>query len=252
MSAAVPPMPSEAAQPGLSEPLRIINAFIAPSKTFEDIRRNASWWAPFVLSAIIATGFFFTVEKKVGWDAVVRDVVASNSSFQQASPDVQERQLNIMAKGYKYSSEYGAAIFILVFVLLQAVILMVAFNFALEAALPFKTVVSVVLYGSLPYAISNLLGIVSLMVGTGENFYFPNPVASNPAYFMDHTATSKFWYTMATSLDIFTIWVIVLVGMGLALNSARKKVKVSTGIWTVAVLYFLWKLATAALAGLRG
>jgi len=28
----------------LSEGARIVNTFIAPSKTFTDLRRNASWW----------------------------------------------------------------------------------------------------------------------------------------------------------------------------------------------------------------
>src|SRR5262249_17992690 len=115
MSTAVPPMPSPAnGPPGLSEPQRIIDTFIAPSKTFEDIRRNQSWWVPFLLSAIFATCFLATIDKKVGWDNVVKELVSSNATFQQAPPDVQERQLRGMAAGYKYAG-YGAVIFVLVF-----------------------------------------------------------------------------------------------------------------------------------------
>lgn len=252
MSTAIPPMPQEAAEPKLSEPQRIINAFIAPSKTFEDIRRNQSWWVPYLLSAIVATCFFVTVGRKVGWDTVARDVAASTSSFQQASPDLQEKQIRMMSKGYQYGSEYGSVVILLVFVLIEGALLMVAFNFILEAAVPFRTSLAIVFYGSLPLMLSSLLGIVSLLISNGENFNFQNPVASNLAYFLDRSSTSKFWYSVATSFDVFSIWVVILIGMGFAINSDRKRVKVSTGIVTVAVLFFIWKLIAAGAAGLRG
>ena len=51
-AAPVPPTASEPAGPGLSEPQRLINVFIAPRKTFEDLKRNPSWWVPWVIAAV--------------------------------------------------------------------------------------------------------------------------------------------------------------------------------------------------------
>src|SRR5437868_13796677 len=62
--------PPEAPTPALSEAERILDTFVAPSKTFADIRRKASWWAPFVLLAIMAYAMVGTVSAKVGWDQV--------------------------------------------------------------------------------------------------------------------------------------------------------------------------------------
>ena len=46
----ISPSPSSTAvAPPMSEGARIINTFIAPSKTFTDLRRSAAWWAPFLL-----------------------------------------------------------------------------------------------------------------------------------------------------------------------------------------------------------
>ena len=250
MSTAIPSMPTPAPE-GLSEPQRIVNTFVAPSKTFEDIRRNTSWWLPFVLTSILATCLVITIDKKVGWDSVVRDLVASSQSFQQAAPEIQERQLRGMAAGYKYGG-YASAVFILVFGLIEAAILMFVFNFIMEAAVPFKTALAIVFYGGLPFLISTILTIVSLMVGNPENFNFQNPVATNVGYFMDRGSTSKFLYVMASSLDIFVVWVVILLGMGFAMNSERKKLKTSTAIVTVAVLYLIWKLGLASLATIRG
>jgi len=251
MSTAVPPLPAEAAPQGLSEPQRIINTFIAPSKTFEDIHRNQSWWVPFLLTAIVSTCLIFAIDKKVGWDNVVRDLVSSSSSFQQAPPDVQERQLRGMTIGYKYGG-YAASIFILVFALIEAAILMVVFNFMMEASITFKSALAIIFYAGLPNIISAILTIVSILMGNPEGFNLRNPIATNPAYFMDRTGASKFLYAFVSSFDIFAIWVIVLLGMGFAINSQRRKLKTSTAIITIAVLYLIWKLGAASLAALRG
>ncbi|MGC2741826.1 MAG: hypothetical protein WA672_01470, partial [Candidatus Angelobacter sp.] len=60
------PVSPEPGGPGLSEPQRLVNTFIAPSKTFTDIRRNASWWVPFLLISIFSISFFVMIDKKVG------------------------------------------------------------------------------------------------------------------------------------------------------------------------------------------
>ncbi|MGA8541049.1 MAG: hypothetical protein WB566_16220, partial [Terriglobales bacterium] len=59
----------------LSEGQRLINTFIAPSKTFTDLRRNASWWVPFLLIAIVSTSFVYVVDKKVGFSKVVENQI---------------------------------------------------------------------------------------------------------------------------------------------------------------------------------
>ena len=55
----------------LSEVQRLVDVFIAPSKTFTDLRRSAMWWAPFVIIAIIGFLFIYTVDQKVGFRKVV-------------------------------------------------------------------------------------------------------------------------------------------------------------------------------------
>jgi hypothetical protein len=102
----------------------------------------------------------------------------------------------------------------------------------------------VVAYGWLPGLVSGALGIVSLLVGVDpEGFNVKNPVASNPAYFMDPTQ-HQFLYGMASSVDVFAIWMAVLMGIGYASIS---KLKRTTAIIIVLVWHFVWKAAMAAL-----
>jgi small-conductance mechanosensitive channel len=61
---------------------------------------------------------------------------------------------------------------------------------------------------------------------------------------MDPTG-NQFLYGMASALDVFIIWTIVLMGIGFACNS---KVKRSTAIVIVAGWYLLYKLVSSGMA----
>jgi hypothetical protein len=71
-----------------------------------------------------------------------------------------------------------------------------------------------------------------------------NPVATNPAYFMDPVTSNKFLYSMASALDVFVIWSILLIGIGFACNSKMKR---STAIMIVVGWYLIYKLAGATI-----
>lgn len=84
------------------------------------------------------------------------------------------------------------------------------------------------------------MGVVALFVGVDrEGFDVNDPVATNPGYFMD-PASNKFLHGLASALDVFVIWSIVLIGIGFACNSKMRR---STAILIVAAWYFVYKLA---------
>jgi ABC-type uncharacterized transport system permease subunit len=54
----------------LTQVERVVDTFIAPSKTFTDILRSTSWWLPFVLMLIVTVASTITIDKKIGFDRV--------------------------------------------------------------------------------------------------------------------------------------------------------------------------------------
>jgi len=240
-------MPQEAA-PGLSEPQRIVNTFIAPSKTFADIRRNASWWVPWLIGAVLLTSTSLLINKKVDLESMVREQIAARSgpAFESLSKEQQAQQVAFgmrIARITPYLLPVGG----LIFGLIIAVILMAAFNFIHEAAVPYGRSLAIFFYAGLPTIISLILTMITLAVGTNIEDRNPrNLVATNPAYFMDYH-TSKFLYGMVESLDVITIWVIVLVGTGFKINSAKPKLSMGASIGTVASLYLVWRLIASSL-----
>lgn len=247
----LPASPAPTPEPGaLSQGARIVDTFIAPSKTFTDLRRSAAWWAPWILISIFSVVFIYAISRQVGFDQVSKYQVAHSSSAQQFDnlpPDQQAKRLQLSSKiiaGFAYGSPF----LILFYCLIGTVVLWLTFRFALAAETSFGQAYAITMYAWLPGIISAILGTIALFAGTNpEGFDINNPVGTNLGYYLDPETTSKFVRAMASSLDILTIWTLVLVGIGYASTS---KVKRSTAIVVVVVWYLVFKLVASGLASL--
>ena len=100
--AAAPVLPTPTPAPEtapLSEASRIINTFIAPSKTFTDLRRSAAWWAPWILISLFALLFSYAVDRQVTFDQITKNEIArsakASDQFDKLSADRQAQQLRI-------------------------------------------------------------------------------------------------------------------------------------------------------------
>jgi hypothetical protein len=254
MSTAQVPAVPESAVP-LSQGARIVDTFIAPSKTFNDLRRSASWWAPWLLISIVSLIFIYSVGRNVGFEQLAKNGIAQSpkraDQFEKLAPAQQAQQLHIAAIVTQYIA-YGTPVIILIAFLLIAAVLMGTFNLGMGTSVPYKVSLAIVAYAGLPGIIGSLLGTISLIMGgmsgslDREAFDIRNPVATNLAYFMNPMG-NKFAYGMASALDVFVIWGIVLMGIGFACNS---NVKRGTAIGTVAGWYIFYKLLGAGFAAL--
>ncbi len=250
-AAPLPPVsaPTPAPEPSsLSEGARIIDTFIAPTKTFTDLRRNASWWGPFLLLAVIWVAFIYTVDAKIGLRKITEDqiqiVPKVADQFEKMTPEERNRQIEIRTKGTRIFA-YGKSVLRIAWFALVAAILLATFKFGAGVELSFKSSLAVVIYASLPTVVLLLLGIISLLAGVSPDSYTPdNPIASNPAYFMN-PADSLVRYSMAVAFDLFAIWTLILTATGFTCVS---KVKRGTAFAVVFGWYILSALAGVAIA----
>jgi len=240
------PVPTPESAP-LSEGARIVNTFIAPSRTFTDLRRNASWWGPWLLISIFALAFIYSMDRQIGFEQISKNEIAKSpraDQFDKLPAEQQEKQIRITSNFVRYLS-YAIPVTIMFYFLITATVLWATFKVGTGAQISFKVAYAIIFYASLPIVISSILGSISMFAGVNpEGFNVNNPVATNPAYFMDPTQ-NKFLYGIASGLDVLIIWSIILMGIGFSANS---KVKRGTAIAIVAGWYIFWKLGTSALA----
>jgi hypothetical protein len=226
---------------GLSQVERVVDTFIAPSKTFTDILRNTSWWLPFLLLLLSTVASSYVVQKQVGFDRVytnmMHDSPKAEDRINQMDPAQKAKMLSIGETQVKLSS-YGAFVFLLIFFALYALIVWASFNFGLGARTTYPQVFAVTFYAALPYLLLSLLTIITLYAGgNAEAYDVKNPVGTNPAYYMADAAP---WLkSILSSLDVVKIWSNVLMVIGMAIV-ARKTIMQSAVIIGV-----LWLLGVA-------
>jgi hypothetical protein len=210
----------------LSEGQRLADTFFAPSKTFTDLRRNASWWAPFLITAIVSLLFVYVVDQKVGFRKVVENQLQTQPKqadrIERMPADQRETAIRQQVAVTRIIS-YSFFILMLIWYLIVAAVLLATLKFGAGAEVKYKTLLALVFYASLPGLLKSLLSIVSILAGvTGDGFTLQNPVATNPGYFVDraaHPVLSSF----LTTLDIFTIWVLALTAIGITCITKVKR-----------------------------
>ncbi|HUB02983.1 MAG TPA: YIP1 family protein [Terriglobales bacterium] len=222
MATTVPPSP----EPALSEGQRLIDVFIAPSKTFTDLRRNASWWAPFLIIVIISAIFSYVVDQKVGFRKVVDNQIQQQPKAAERldqMPAAQrekalERQVSI-TKAVTYVVPLIGLIVYAIF----AGVLLATIKVVTNAEVAFGALFALIVYTRLPEVVRAALVILSLLAGvSSDSFDIKNPVATNPAYFLDPTG-SPVLRAVLSSLDVITIWTLVLTAIGVACVAKVKR-----------------------------
>jgi len=224
---------------GLSQVERVVDVFVAPSKTFTDILRSTSWWLPFLLMVIVTLGSAYSIDKKVTFEAVSEAEIAKSSMgadrINSLPADQRATVMQRQAVITKYTT-YASFIFILIFVALEALVLWASFNFGLGAKLTFGQVFAVVMYSALPRLFVGLLSIVLLFAGVGtENFDLRNPVGTNIGYYL----TSPALRAGGAFFDIFGLWCLFLLILGMSIVSKKtmgQSAAVILGWWVLILL----------------
>ncbi len=239
-------MSSPAVAPPAGEPLsegaRVINTFVAPSKTFADINRSAMWWLPFIVIAIVSYIFVFTVEKKVGFDKVTENSIKLQpkraEQLDQLPPEQREKQVEMGAKFTRYIS-YGTPVLTFAIFAIMALILWGSYSFGAGAQVGFGKSMAIVTYANLVGTLKFLLAVISLFAGADpDTFNMQNPAATNLGFLID-PIQHKVLYALGSSLDIVNFWILALVAIGFTYVCKVKKgtsFAIVFGWWSVLTL----------------
>jgi hypothetical protein len=249
-------MSDTAANPETSTPLseveRVVDTFVAPSKTFNDILRSSSWWLPWLLGALVPLGFSVAIQQKVGWDKTYSNILRQSSQTQQdriaqLPPDQQARQKAIAASFTKYVV-WASPVLGLLFAAIAAGVLLMTLNFGLGGRATFGQMFAVWMYATLPWLISGILGIVVLFAGLdADAFNLKNPVGTNVGYYLP-TDLPQWLIAFGTSMDVLTIWVLVLLTIGCAIVARTKLASTAIAVVGWWVLITLVKVGVAAIS----
>jgi hypothetical protein len=226
---------------GLSQVERVVDTFVAPTKTFTDILRNRSWWLPFLLVVIVSLGVTVTIDRQVGFERVVENQIQASQKQQDAlaslTPEQRAARVHGMAIGYRYTS-YAVPLLVLLFAGIASLVLWATLNIGLGTKTTFGEMFCLWMYCSLPKLITGILTILTLSFGgNAEGFDLKNPVGTNLSYYLPDAAA---WLKNALSFfDVIGIWTLVLLVIGTAIVarvSRGKAAAVVVGWWVLLLI----------------
>jgi hypothetical protein len=228
----------------LSEPQRLIDVFIAPSKTFTDIRRTGRWWVPFLVMILFGLPFQYLIGEKVGWENIMRVQQRFQPEFvkQRLEQLTPEQRAQADEQGLKQTKFITRYIYVLVLVglTIYSLILQLSINFGLGAELKFWQTMAVVFYAHLVYIVRSILAAVVLLIGVDPGTYnIRTPVGTMLAYYLPIDETSKALYAFATRIDVIEFWVLALLIIGFSAVTGKKKGSIAMvvlGWWTLVTL----------------
>jgi len=197
---------------------------------------------------LLAFGYLYSVGHQIGWERVARQQLESNPRFLETPAEQREQGVQITMKILTVVS-YVSPVVVVIFTLIMAGVLMLVFNAMLGARLRFVQVFAVVAYAGLARAIESILSIVMVYVKNPDQFDFQHPLAFNLGAFLPE-GSSKALLALASSIDLFTIWSIALLAIGL--SKAAGKMTFGKALAGVAIPWGLLVMIGVIIAAIRG
>jgi hypothetical protein len=246
----------ESTPAGLGTFARITGVFFEPGKTFEDIGRRPSWLMPLLLVILAGIGFAFMLGQQVGWDQVVNQernispkvAERMEQSMANVPPEQRQRAMEMQTKVMAPARYYAQAILgPPIGALVRSALILLIAGVMMSAGLRFKQIFAVVCFASLPRIIESLLKAVVVVLKKQEVNIF-NTLTSNLGAFMDMSTSPRFLYALAGAFDVFTIWTMLLMAVGLSAAAGRKRLSFGGALFAVAGPWLLLVLLGASLA----
>ncbi len=227
----------------MNEPARVFGVFYEPGKVFADVAERPSWIVPIVIAILIGIGFVYAVSSHIGWDQTIRQTLANNPRMADVPAEQREQIIQRGAKAASYIGWIGAIVGPPFFALVVAGVLTGIFNGLLGTELRFKQMFAITAYAFLVRSLYAVLLTVIIYLKPPEDFNIQVSPFS-PAAYMNRQDNSKWLMSLAGSLDLFTIWVIVLLAVGFSV--ASRKLSFSKALVTIAIPWLIVVLASMA------
>lgn len=198
---------------GARNPLMIL---FSPISFYERLRaeRTPSFWLPLLLIAIASWSFTALSGTMIGFDQLAANEMASRG-MTAADPSISGTIAAVIMLSWPVNFT--------ILTLLSAVVLYAVFSMALGYDITLRQVIAVSFFACVPRLFRYVLSIIPLVADSSapDRFLPSNPLPTNPAYFLGDAGLSHGVMAALASLDLFTLWSLVLIALGIKIIGRR-------------------------------
>jgi len=227
--------PAPEAQPPLSAAGRVFGVFFSPKPTFEAIVRKPSWAAPVILLTLLSVVVCIALNQRMNWQDYIAQQMEKSPRAAQMSAEQKAQQASV---GAKYAPVFTYVFGVpapFVFILILSLVLWGAYSLFGGISTNFSTSLGIVAHSFLVSGVSSILFLLILFLKPPGAVDLENPVAANAAAFLPEDS-EKWLVTLCKQVDLFTFWILILIGIGFAAINSRKmkagkSISIAFGLW---------------------
>lgn len=218
---ATTPIPMPEAQATISPFGRILGVLFSPKKTFEDIVRKPSWVLPVVLMTVLSTVVTFAFTQRVNWREFMSQQIEKSPRAGQLSPEQKQQQIEGGAKFSPIVIDAIGVVAPIILVLVVGLVMWGAYSLLGGISTNFGTAIGITSHAFLTGLVSSPLFLLILYLKPAENIDVENPMATNLAALLPDES-AKWLVALCKSLDVFSIWTLILLAVGFAAVNPKK------------------------------
>jgi Yip1-like protein len=226
------PPPSAGATPApKSLPARFIGVITSPRDTFASVAAHPKWLGMLAVTALIVAIFTaLPMTTEAGRQAAIDQQVQQMQSFGMTVSDQMYEALEKGSGRMPYTTGISVLVVTPIFVVIIAGILFAIFNAALGGEASFKQVFAVLVHAG---AVSTMSAVFSGIVN-----YFRGSMGSvaNLGALLPMLAENSFAGRMLGMVDVFLIWWLVVLSIGLGVLYRRRTQPIAISLLTVYAL----------------
>jgi hypothetical protein len=224
-----------AVDPAASPLARVAGVFGSPGPTFASIARRPGWVLPLAICTLLSIAATAAVLPRIDFDKAVRERLAARGV---TMPEDRVERIIDAQKRFSGFGYVWAALANTVIALLLATVFWLSFK-AFGWELGFRQSFGVTSHALLPY-----IGTSMLLILFVTRLDLVNPAdlgdltRSNLGFLVDRHSDPVL-HSLASSIDVFTLWVLALLVIGFAIAakvSRKKSAAVILSLWGIYVL----------------
>jgi hypothetical protein len=207
---------------------RFVGVLTSPRQTFENVVPFPKWFGMYVLTAVImAVGAALPLTTPAGKQAAVDQQVSATEAF---GIEVSDAQYDAMVKGadiLPYTTGGTVLIVGILMALLMAAILWAIFNAAMGGDARYKQILAVLIHANVISAVSALFsGLINYVRGGAGS-------ATSLTSLLPMLDDKSFAGRLAGAVDVFLIWWVLVLAVGLAVLYRRKTQPIAITLFAI-------------------
>ncbi len=249
--------PPPAVEPSATEPSggggffqNLADLYFAPRQAFARIAKKPAFVLPFVGQLVLAFAFTGIWLNKMEPREFMKTQLEETGRWDKLNPEQREAVLSSAPMQMKIFGWVGPAIFAPLMLVVTAAALMFVFRFFFSSEAGFKQSLAIVAWTF--FAVGLVTTPLTLLILQLKGDWNLNPqdvLQANLGLLVEKASVAKPLWALLTSIDLFSLWMVVLLAAGFAVASRKTT---GAAIWGVAVpwaLLVLIKIGWTALMG---